>query len=68
MGTTVNATTSDANKLKEIVKANSVKICPINPLMKTTGTNTASVVNVDAIIAPPISFAPSEAALSGLSP
>ena len=67
-GTMVNATKSEASKLKETVRANSRKIVPTIPLTKTTGKNTASVVSVDAVIAAATSPAPSAAASSAVSP
>ena len=62
------ATTNDANKLKDIVSANSVNICPIRPDKKRTGTNTAIVVKVEAVIAPATSFVPILAASFGVFP
>ena len=58
MGTTVMATTRDAIRAKEIVRAKGSINCLTSPVVNTMGKNTQMVVNVDARIAPATCFAP----------
>ena len=63
-GIRVSATTNDAAKANDTVRAWSLNSCPAMPSTKISGTNTAMVVRVEAIIAPETSFVPSLAAES----
>ena len=61
-GTTVNATTVDANRAKLTDIAKGVKNCPTKPSMNVRGMKTATVVNVEDTIAAPTSLVASIAA------
>ncbi len=50
-GTTVTATSSDASSEMPTVHANGWKILPMMPLTRPSGTNTATVVSVEDVIA-----------------
>ncbi len=62
MGSSEKDTNSDTSTAHAIVSANGLNHCPANPLMKPTGTNTATIENVVAATATPISSVPSCAA------
>ncbi|MBK7703729.1 MAG: hypothetical protein IPI34_13020 [bacterium] len=69
MGVKVSATTSEISSEKVTVSAWSRKIWPATPTTtKTMGTNTATVVRVEATTAPLTSAAPRAAAAAGASP
>ena len=61
-GTSVSAMTKLASNEYAMVKPMSVKISRVNPCTNTIGKNTATVVSVEAMIAPETCFAPSTAA------
>ena len=68
IGTNVRAMNKDASSEQEIVRAISLNISAVKPLMNTIGRNTDTVVNVDAVIAPATCFAPCTAAFLVLLP
>ena len=51
-GTIVSATSSDASRAIEVVSANGRNSSPVWPDTKTSGRNTATVVSVEAVMAP----------------
>ena len=62
IGTTVRATTSDTATATATARAMSRNNCPASCRMNRTGTNTATVVSVEATMAPLTSRPPSTAA------
>ena len=67
-GSTNTATTNEASREKTTVMARSPIISPATPSTKVMGRNTAMVVSVEAVTAPPTSRSPSRAARGGDSP
>src|SRR5687768_12140650 len=63
IGSSENETNSDTSTEQAIVRANGLNHCPATPYMKPTGTNTATIENVVAATARPISSVPSRAAV-----
>src|SRR5688500_11400646 len=63
IGSSENDTKSDTSTEQAIVSANGLNHCPATPYMKPTGTNTATIENVVAATASPISSVPSRAAV-----
>ena len=68
MGTSVTAMKRADNRANVTVSARSRNIRAASPCVKTMGTNTAIVVNVEAVIAMPTSLAPFFAAVIRSSP
>ena len=68
MGIKNRATPRDAKSENTTVKAISPNICPATPSTNTIGKNTAMVVKVDAVTAPPTSLTPRTVASIRLSP
>ena len=68
IGSSVNDTNSDTSTAAVTVMPNAKKNLPMMPLMNATGTNTATIANVVAITASPISLVPSSAAWRWLLP
>ncbi len=64
MGSSVNETNSDTSTATATVTPNWKKKRPTMPLMNAMGTNTATIANVVAITASPISSVPSRAAVT----
>jgi hypothetical protein len=62
MGSSVNETNSETSTATATVTPNWKKKRPMRPLMNAIGTNTATIANVVAITARPISSVPSRAA------
>ncbi len=62
IGTRVRATNNDANKETTTVRARPRESFPAIPVAKNIGKNTATVVKVEAAMAPPTSLVPSIAA------
>ena len=58
IGISVSATARDPNNEKVTVNAKSLQIWPAIPTTNTIGRNTAIVVKVEPVIAPPTSVAP----------
>ena len=67
-GTTVIEMMSEHSKANDTTQANCLKVCAETPPMNSTGTNTATVVNVDAVMAVATSPLPSTAARFGSRP
>ncbi len=67
-GIRLKATKRETSRLKLMVKLISLKSWPAIPGTKRTGTKTARVVRVEAVIAIATSFAPFTAASRGFSP
>ena len=65
MGTKVNAANNENNTEADNPIPISKNNCPASPLTKIIGANTATVVKVEANIAPPTSSVPSIAAFTG---
>ena len=63
IGSSVNETKRDTSTATATVTPNWKKKRPMRPLMKAIGTNTATIANVVAITASPISSVPSRAAV-----
>ncbi len=59
IGSSENDTNSDTSTDAAIVRANGLNHCPATPYMNATGTNTATIENVVAATARPISSVPS---------
>ena len=57
-GTTVIATTREANRQNEMESAIGTRSSRTVPVVKTIGKNTQIVVSVEAVIAPATCFAP----------
>ena len=68
IGSSVNDTNSDTSTAAVTVMPNAKKNLPMMPLMNATGTNTATIANVVAMTARPISLVPSSAAWRWLLP
>ena len=62
IGSSVKLTNSDTSTATATVRPNWKKNWPMMPFMKAIGTNTATIANVVAITASPISSVPSRAA------
>ena len=62
MGTRVSATNSEAKRDTATVRARPRETLPAMPAAKNIGRKTATVVKVEAVIAPPTSLVPSMAA------
>ncbi len=68
MGITVIATISEAKRAQVTVREKSRNSSPANPLRKTTGKKTQTVVRVEAHIAPATSLLPFIAASKEVEP
>ncbi len=64
MGSSENEMKSETSTDDAIVSANGLNHCPAIPPMNAMGTNTATIENVVAATARPISDVPSRAAVS----
>ena len=68
IGSRVKLTNSETSTATATVRPNWKKNCPTMPFMKAIGTNTATIANVVAMTASPISSVPSRAAAGWLLP
>ncbi len=63
IGSSEKLTKSDTSTEHAMVRAKGLNHCPATPYMKATGTNTATMENVVAATARPISLVPSREAV-----